>query len=140
MKKTFSISVLTVFLTVLMAPVLVGAVAGGVPDHCTISDIERVIGDSDLTCTPECYYEVNDHCGMCCLLNTLYNVTDWLFFALIAVAGILVVLGAMNMIMSQGDPEKVSTGRNYVVYAAIGLAIGFLARAIPNIARMIVGS
>ena len=142
MQKILTTIVLISLVGILVTPALVLAQAGPLKG-CYISDPARVQGDSTLRCgaTGErCEYEdKNKDCGMCCLLNTLYNATDWIFFALIAIAGILVILGAMNMIMSQGDPEKVNTGRNYVVYAAIGLAVGLLARAIPNIAMMIVG-
>lgn len=141
MKKTLASLILVSFLAVLAVPMVASA---QVPTGCNItaSTLERIKAadksDKLDTCISACEYSIEE-CGMCCLVNTLYNATDWIFFALIAVAGILVILGAMNMIMSQGDPERVSTGRNYVVYAAIGLAIGLLARAIPNIAMTIVG-
>jgi len=78
--------------------------------------------------------------GMICLLNTLYGVTNWIFAALVAVAGILVILGAFNIVTAGGSSDKVASGRNYIIYAAVGLAVGLLARAIPAIVRMIVGA
>jgi len=41
--------------------------------------------------------------------------------------------------MSAGSPEKVSSGRQYIMYAAIGLIVGLLAKAIPSLVRMIAG-
>ena len=46
----------------------------------------------------------------------------------------------MNLIMAAGDPSKVTTGRQYVMYAVIGLIVGFLARAIPAIVKLAVGA
>jgi len=42
-------------------------------------------------------------------------------------------------LMSAGDTTKVSSGRNYIMYAAIGLIVGFLAKAIPAIVKLAVG-
>ncbi|MFH1462386.1 MAG: hypothetical protein ABIG08_01700 [bacterium] len=78
--------------------------------------------------------------GVICLLNTLYNVTDWIFFILLGVAAIYVIIGAMNLLMSAGDPAKVTSGRNYIMYALIGLILALLARTIPAIAKLVVGS
>lgn len=77
--------------------------------------------------------------GMFCLMNTMYSITDWIFVILVALAGIFIIIGAMTLLMSAGTPEKVTSGRNYIMYAAIGLIVGFLAKAIPNLVRMISG-
>jgi len=111
---------------------------------CT-SGTKTIGSDADDACPIEAGSETESNCytpkwGMICFLNTLYGITDWVFVALIALAGIFVVLGAFNIVTSSGSPEKVTSGRNYVLYAAIGLAVAFLARAIPAIVRMIVGA
>ncbi len=87
-----------------------------------------------------CVFDAISKCGICCFLQTLYKVTDWIFVILVALAGLFVVLGAMNLLMSAGDPSKVTSGRQYIMYAVIGLIIGFLAKAIPTIARLVVGT
>jgi hypothetical protein len=38
-----------------------------------------------------------------------------------------------------GDPEKASAARNYIIFAAIGLAVAMLAKAIPAVVTYIVG-
>ena len=91
-------------------------------------------------CDDPCVFASNPKCGICCLLNALYGITDWIFVVLIALAGIFVILGAMNILTSGGDPSKVSSGRQYIMYAMIGLLLAFLARAIPGIVRLIVGA
>ena len=77
--------------------------------------------------------------GMCCLLNTIYSITNWVFMLLIAVAMLFVVLGAFNFVTAGGNAEQTQVARNYIMYAAIGLAIGLLAKAVPSIVRMMVG-
>ena len=136
MKKIFSALILISFLAILMVPSL--ASAQELKDYCNIDDYARLKITCGDTINPCSYSETN--CGMCCLLNTLYNVTDWIFAALVAVAGILVILGAFNIVTAGGSSDKVASGRNYIIYAAVGLAVGLLARAIPAIVRMIVGA
>ena len=83
---------------------------------------------------------LTDEWGMICLLNTLYGISDWIFVVLIALAVLFVIMGAFQMITAAGSPEKVSSGRQYILYAAIGLAVALLARAIPAIVRTIAGA
>ena len=78
-------------------------------------------------------------CGACCLLDTIFTVTDWIFYIALAVAIIFIVLGAFTIITAGGSPEKVTSGRNYILYAVVGLIVGLAARALPAIARAIIG-
>ena len=77
--------------------------------------------------------------GMFCLMNTMYSITDWIFVILVGLAGIFVIIGAMNLLTSAGDPAKVTSGRNYIMYAAIGLVVGLLSKAVPALVRLISG-
>jgi len=93
---------------------------------------------SGLSCTNPCPYTTSD-CGMCCLLNTLYNVTDWMFVVLVGIAVIFVIVGGFTFVTAGGSTEKTQSGRNYLLYAAIGILIGLLAKAIPAIVGMLAG-
>ncbi len=108
----------------------------GVLEGCTITVNAALLEG----CTADCNFDANAKCGICCILQTLYKVTDWIFVILISLAGLFVVIGAMTLLMSAGDPSKVSSGRSYVMYAVIGLIVGLLARAIPAIVRLAVGA
>ncbi len=114
-----------------------GAGASGPIESCTMT---RNVGVTGCPLTGVCLFATTPQCGICCLLQTLYNVTDWIFVILVSIAGLFVILGAMNLIMSAGDPSKVTSGRQYVMYAVIGLIVGLLARAIPAIVRLAVGA
>jgi hypothetical protein len=116
-----------------------GATAiSGPLEGCQIDNLSRVTS-AGLDCRANCTFSYGD-CPTCCVLNSLYNVTDVIFFILLGLAAIYVILGAMNLLMSAGDPSKVSSGRNYIMYAMIGLMLTFLARAVPAVVRGIVGS
>jgi hypothetical protein len=116
-------------------PMVASAQITQAPENCTL---KYDFSDFDEACTPGDSVNISEH-GMCCLLNTLYNVTDWIFVILVGLASIFVILGAMTLIMAAGSPEKVSSGRNYIMYAAIGLLVAFLAKAIPGVVKLIAG-
>ncbi len=155
MKKIFPVLVLISLFAVLTIPTIVSA--QGVPECCKLGrkiDLSSGVTGSTLTCdkdkvvgavlgacpgsnlTIDC---AQSSWGVFCLLNTLYGVVDWIFVILIALSGLFIILGAMNLIMSAGDSSKVTTGRQYVMYAFIGLIVGLLARAIPSVVKLVVG-
>lgn len=78
--------------------------------------------------------------GLCCAISAIHTVVDWIFIALVALAGILFLLGAYNIITAGGEPAKVTTGRNFIIYAIAGLALALLARAVPNLAAALIGA
>jgi len=139
MKKIFSLLALASFISLgiltFASFVQAQTTTEGVLEGCTITQSGALLSG----CTTECNFNTNAKCGVCCFLNTLYNVTDWIFVILVGVASIFVIIGAMNLLMSAGDTTKVSSGRNYIMYAAIGLIVGFLAKAIPAIVKLAVG-
>ena len=84
----------------------------------------------------DCDFDSTDHdCPACCVLDTIYSVTDWIFAGVILIAGILVVVGAYKIMTAGGNPENVNTGRNYILWAMVGLAVALLAKSIPAIVK-----
>jgi hypothetical protein len=138
MKKIFPALVLISLGLLVFVPVQ-AATTEGVLTGCTLTVEAAKVGDCAALNT-RCDFDDNPDCGICCFLQTLYKVTDWFFVILIALAGIFVIMGSMNLLMSGGDPSKVASGRQYVIYAIIGLIVGFLARAIPAIVKLAVGA
>jgi len=139
MKKILPALVLISFLAVLAVPTIVSAQEGA-PEKCTIThDLSDLTG-IDCPTSGDCPFDSETYdCGMCCVMNSIYTVTDWIFIILVAFAAIMVLFGAFTLLTAAGDPEKVKSGRNYIIYAAAGLAVGLLAKAIPAIVRVILG-
>jgi len=140
MKRILSVSILISLIGLgILGPVFaVQAATEGVLKGCFLTEEAARLTDCPQSATEFCGF-ASSTCGVCCLLQTLYNVTDWIFVILVGVASIFVIIGAMNLLMSAGDTTKVSSGRNYIMYAAIGLIVGFLAKAIPAIVKLVVG-
>ena len=80
-----------------------------------------------------------DQYGQCCLFNSIHVVTNWLSGIIAAVVGIFIIIGAIMIITAGGVPEKVSRGRNYILYAVVGMIAFVFAKAIPSIAKAILG-
>lgn len=135
MKKILSVSVLISCFAFFVLPMTASGQVTDAPDECTLKYDFRGF---DSACEKGAEVQIAEH-GMCCLLNTLYNVTDWIFIALAAVAGIFVIIGAMTLLTSAGNSERTTSGRNYIMWAAIGLGVAFLAKAIPGIVKLMVG-
>jgi len=137
MKKTLISIALVGFLTVItLAPMAALGAVTGPPSGCNIT---RDVGVTDCS-QGECNFsEEGSVCGMCCVLQTIYNVTDWFFVALVALTTVLVIYGAF-MILTAGDSEeKVGKGRKWIMYAALGLLVAFLAKAVPQVVKMVSG-
>ena len=77
--------------------------------------------------------------GTICLLNSLYNVTNWIFFFFLAIAILIGVLAGYMFMTAAGDPGKVEKARNLLMYMAIGLVIAAIAKVIPTLVRTVVG-
>jgi len=77
--------------------------------------------------------------GMVCMLNTIYTVTNWIFYIMTLVAVLMIVFGGFTYITAAGDPAKAGKGKSILTYAIIGLAIALVAKLIPSLVRFILG-
>ena len=77
--------------------------------------------------------------GLICTLNTINIVTNWIFIGLVAIAVFLVLMGAFKLMTAGGNTANVSAGRNYIMYAAIGLLVALVARAVPSLVQSLLG-
>ena len=65
------------------------------------------------------------------VLNLICSVVNVLFTILIVVAIVYIILAAFKYLTASGDPEKIKVANFQLLYAAIAVGIGFLAKAIP---------
>jgi len=86
-----------------------------------------------------CVFATNPLCGLCCVLNALYTATDWIFIVLMVVVALMVAWGGFSIATAAGAPEKVASGRNFILYSLIGLAVALLARALPALVKALLG-
>jgi magnesium-transporting ATPase (P-type) len=67
------------------------------------------------------------------------NIINFIFYAALGIVPLVVVIGAFNILTSGGDPKKVETGKNIIVYALIGLIVVMLAKGIVAIIKNMLG-
>lgn len=63
---------------------------------------------------------------------TVKNILNVVFAMVGIIAVIMVIVGGVNFMTSQGDPEKIKRAKNTILYGIIGLIITLLAFAIVS--------
>ena len=104
-------------------------------------------GDCDLTTNNTCVWKGTEvtlnvesqEWGTICLLNSIYNVTNWIFFFFLAIAILVGVIAGYYFMTSAGDETKLGKARSMLTYMAIGLIVAALAKVIPTLVRTVVG-
>jgi hypothetical protein len=95
---------------------IAGTLAGGtVPEFCELNSA----GVCQVT-------EVSTNETIVNALNVVYAVAG-------AVAAILVVIGGFKYTTSTGDPQKINSSRNTIIYSLVGLVVVVLAAAITSL-------
>jgi len=87
---------------------------------------------------PEPVTKITEDWGACCLFNTVYTAATWVMAILVTVSVLIGVYGGWQIATSGGDPAKVEKGRNWILYAIIGIIIGAIARGLPALVRMLI--
>ncbi len=73
-----------------------------------------------------------DKCGPDNVDTIFSNVTNALLFVIGAVAVIMIIIGGLRYITSNGDPKAAEAGRNTIMYSVIGIIVAMAAYAIVN--------
>ncbi len=115
-----------------------------IPDRCTIRT-DFSVGDTSfskgMTVGPTdsgCAYAADDW-GIVCLINTLYFVTNWIFYFLMLAVIVMVLVGAFYFLTAAGDTTKIKKAGMLITSSIIALIVALLAKAIPVIAKYITG-
>jgi len=115
----------------LIFPLFIYAQPGPSLDQCTLKhDFTHVIPG----CTTSQTISADDtNRSLCCVLDSMANVTDWIFYILSVVVALLAIYGAFVITTAAGDPNKVTSGRQILTFALIGLVVALVAKYLPYI-------
>jgi hypothetical protein len=61
------------------------------------------------------------------LINAIIN---FLFMIALGIAPIMIIIGAFYFVTSAGDPARITTGKQVILYTLIGLLIVFLSKGL----------
>jgi len=141
MKKIILAIALGVMLVALVAPGVSLAQGEQPPEFCTMKTaVENCGGVGETVGSPNSgATNLQENWGMCCLVNSVYNVTNWIFYLLMIIVVVMVVVGGATYMLSAGNPERAGKGKSIIIYGIVGLVIALLARLIPSIVKLVVG-
>ena len=77
--------------------------------------------------------------AICCVFDTLYVVTDWVFWAVMLLVMLFIILGAFFITTAGGNDEKVGKGKKFIIFAVVGAVVGMMARIIPGLVASMMG-
>ena len=60
------------------------------------------------------------------------QITNILLFVIGAIAVVMLIIGGIRYVVSQGDQNAVTSAKNTILYAIIGIVVAFLAYAAVN--------
>ena len=67
------------------------------------------------------------------------GIVNFVFNIALVLAPLMVIIGAIYLLTSAGDPKKIETGKNIILYTLIGLAIILLAKGLIAVLEAIIG-
>ncbi|MFA5386499.1 MAG: hypothetical protein WC297_02465 [Candidatus Paceibacterota bacterium] len=73
------------------------------------------------------------------LTNIITDVINWAFGLLILLAAVFIIIAAFMYLSSAGNEDKIKNAKNYIIYAAVAILIGFLAKAIVTLVTRLLG-
>lgn len=73
------------------------------------------------------------------IVSFIKNITLYIFYGVMALAVMFIIIAAFYFLTAAGNPDKVTTARQMLIYAIIGVAVALLAYAIPWIVSGILG-
>lgn len=136
MKKTIPGLILITFLSLLMVPAIAEAQESMVTE-CTIRT-DEVLTLPDCTTLTKNATATYAAFAICCVMDKIFLVTNWIFFLVVALAIIFILYGGFLIVAAGGSEERVQKGRMFIMWALIGFAVAILARALPMIIRFFV--
>ena len=74
------------------------------------------------------------------VLRILDAIGDWVFAIFIGIATIFIIIAIFDSVTGGGDPAKISSARQKLIYAAIGIALALVAGGLDNVLSNIIGT
>ena len=138
MKKFLIASILISFLVV---PVLSLAQTNPIvttPPEDLCTDVKHNLSDYITNCSPGAVDAVEESAKqLCCLLDLMMTIADYLFVILLAVAIVMIVWSGFEFVTAAGSTDKVNAARTKIVWALVGIAIALAAKGLVRLVAAI---
>ena len=73
------------------------------------------------------------------ILSLIGRVGDWISAIVLALAIIFILVSAFQFLTAAGNPEKISSARNMLIYALVAVAIAAVAWGLPDLVQSLIG-
>ncbi|MFC1630235.1 hypothetical protein ACFL06_01725 [Patescibacteria group bacterium] len=90
--------------------------------------------------TPALAIEIDNPLEADSIEELMEGIITFIFWVAVALAPLMVLIGAFYFITSGGDPSRIQTGRNIIWYTVVGLVIVFLSRGLISAIKMILNT
>lgn len=74
------------------------------------------------------------------IVNIMNKVGEWIFAIIFALAIIFILVSAFQFLTAAGNPEKIASARQILIYALIAVAIAVVAWGLPKIVTTLLGT
>jgi hypothetical protein len=74
------------------------------------------------------------------LITYICNAINWVFTFLVILTILFIIIAAFKYLTSAGDPDKVKSANNQLIYAAIAVAVALVAKGIPLVVAGFLGA
>jgi len=71
--------------------------------------------------------------------DLLSNILNFLFYASLPIGALIIAISAYYLLFSGGEPEKVKTAKNMIIWTLVGIVVIFLAMPIIALLKEILG-
>ncbi len=72
------------------------------------------------------------------LLGSMCTILNWVFTVLLILGILFVIVAAFRYLTASGDPEKVKKANHTLIYAAVAILVGILAKAVPIVVASLI--
>lgn len=125
-----------IFISLFLVSLLAVPVLGYAQDYTEPADLPCEI-THDLSTYKGCDVDPENNAA-CCLVDKILTIGDWIFVGLLVIAVIIILIAAFTFLTAGGNPDKVKSARNNLIFAVVGIAVGFLAKVIVRVVASIV--
>lgn len=71
--------------------------------------------------------------------EVIQGIIDFIFWLAVVIVPLMIIIGAAFFITSAGNPNKIRTAKNIMLYTAIGFTIVLLAKGVASVVKQIIG-
>lgn len=116
------------------AALLLGVAFVGAAPLAAASNEESLCQGAGGTWKKDSTYPNGGFCenGSRTVMGTIQQLTDVLLFLIGAIAIVMIIIGGIRYVLSAGDQTALTSAKNTILYAVIGLVVAFMAYAIVH--------